>query len=463
VVWVRKYIMAAGSAAAIMVFGIPAAQAGTGGEQPPAGVVLATPPTNLPHLPASTSQTEQIREVVQCGGTMYAVGSFTSIRKGSTTYTRNNVFSFSATAPYTVTTWAPNVVGTYGTTQNGSDVVNTIAFSNGNCADAYIGGKFTSVNGTAVKNIAEVDTASGNVVTGFRSSASGTVQTIVAAGGHLLAGGNFTSVNGDTADPYMVSLNPATGQSDGFLHLNISGNYQYPGVSSNPTRVFNQQLSHGGTMDLVEGDFTSVGGQARQQAFILSLSGATATVTGWNAPEFNTNCYVTEPFYVRAGAWSPDDSVVYFGTTGFHPDGLPTGSYPRTGPCDAALAFPSSPASVSALWTNYTGCDSLYSVAADSKAAYFGGHQRWSMNPSGCDFQGPGAYPAPGIEGLDPANGALYINAGGTAGYYSRDRGLGADDMLVTSAGLWIASDNFDQAQYCGGVSTSGLCFLPYG
>jgi hypothetical protein len=35
--------------------------------------------------------------------------------------------------------------------------------------------------------------------------------------------------------------------------------------------------------------------------------------------------------------------------------------------------------------------------------------------------------------------------------------------MLVTSAGLWIASDNFDKTQYCGAVSTSGICFLPYG
>ena len=150
---VRKYIVALGSAVAVLALGIPAAQAGTGGEQPPAGVVMATPPTNLPHLPASTSQTEQIRQLVQCGGTMYAVGSFTAIRKGSTTYTRSNVFSFKATAPYTVTSWAPDVVGTYGTTQNPSDTLNTIAFVGGDCSHAYIGGHFSSVNGTAVKNM----------------------------------------------------------------------------------------------------------------------------------------------------------------------------------------------------------------------------------------------------------------------------------------------------------------------
>jgi hypothetical protein len=402
----------------------------------------------------------QVRQLVECGGKMYAVGTFTTIRRGSTTFTRNNVFSFSATAPYTVTSWAPNVVGPYGTTNSGSDVVNTIAFANGDCSHAYIGGKFTSVNGTVVNNIAEIDTTTGNVAPGFKSRASGAVQTIVATGSHLLVGGNFTSINGNTADPYMVSLSPATGLSDGFLHLHISGNYQYPGVSSNPTRVYNQQLSHGGTLDLVEGDFTSVGGQPRQQAFIVNVGGTSATVTGWNAPEFNTHCVTNYPFYVRDGAWSPNDSTVYFGTTGFHPNNQ--SSPPWTGPCDAAIAFPATATAVSALWHNYTGCDSLYSAAADAKAAYFAGHERWSMNPNGCNNMGPGAYPAQGLEGVDRGNGALFLNPAGTAGLYTRDRGLGAVDMLATSAGLWIASDNLQQSQLCGGVSTSGICFLPY-
>ena len=458
----RKYLIAVVPALALLAFSMPAAQAGTGGEPTPAGVVSATPPTTLPHFPASTPQIEEVRQIVQCGQTMYAVGSFNTIVQGNTTYTRNNIFSFSANAPYTINSWAPNVVGTYGTQKNGSGVLNTIAFANGNCADAYIGGNFTKINGTTVSDIAEIDTSTGNVVSSFASNASNKVSTIVASGNHLLVGGYFTKINGDSGDPYMVSLNPATGLSDGFLHLSISGNYQFPGVHSNPTKVYNQQLSHSGNLDLVEGDFTSVGGQARQQAFILDVSGATATVTGWNAPEFNTNCYVSEPFYVRAGAWSPDDSTVYFGTTGFHPNGLPTGSYPRSGPCDASMAFPSTPTTVKHNWETYTGCDSFYSVAADSQAVYLGGHQRWDMNPVGCDFQGTGAYPAPGALAEDPVTGALYLNAAGTAGYYSRDRGLGADDMLLTTAGLWIASDNSDGAQRCGGVATSGICFLPY-
>lgn len=63
------------------------------------------------------------------------------IGQGGTTLARDNVFSFAETPPFTVTSWNPDVNGT----------VNTIAFNNGNCADAYIGGQFTAVGGTAAR------------------------------------------------------------------------------------------------------------------------------------------------------------------------------------------------------------------------------------------------------------------------------------------------------------------------
>jgi hypothetical protein len=472
----RKYLVTVTAAAALLTFFVPAAQAATGGEQPPTGVVSSTPASNTHHLKATMNNpVQEIRQLVQCGNTMYAVGTFTTIVKGSTTYTRNNVFSFRASAPYTVTSWAPNVVGTYGTISNASNTVNTIGFVNGDCSHAYIGGKFTSVNGTAVKNIAEIDTTTGNVVTTFAHSAAGAVQTIVGVGNHLLVGGNFTGINNDSADPYMASLDPVTGRSDDFLHLNISGNYQYPGVASNATRVYNQQLSHGGTLDLVEGDFTSVGGVQREQIFMLDVSGASATVTRWTSPEFDGSssaypyqCATVEPFYIQAASWSPDDSTVYIATTGYHPflqspSSVFPPSNPWTGLCDVAAAFPAIQAPVLHTWVNYAGCDSLYSTAADASGAYFAGHERWSMNTYGCDGTNTTGYNAPGLEGLDPANGNLYVTPDGSAGYYSRDRGLGADDMLATSAGLWIASDNQSATQMCGGVQNlSGICFLPY-
>jgi hypothetical protein len=436
--WRTGSVVGAAALAASLIYAGPASAA--------TGPVSATPASGTPQL-ADTGTTQQVRQLAQCGGTMYAVGTFNTITWNGTTYTRNNVFSFSATKPYTVTSWNPNADG----------IVNSVTFSP-DCSTAYLGGKFGNVGGGTAKNIAAVSTSTGALITSFAHSAGSQVNTLQYYNGHILTGGYYTSINNSTANPYMTSLNPTTGKDDGFIHLSISGNYQFPGVGSNPTRVYNQQLSNSGTLDLVEGDFTSVGGQARQQMFMLDLSGSTATVTGWTSPELNTNCNWNEAFYAQAGAWSPDDSTIYVGTTGYKPNGTSAGGTPRTGPCDAAIAYPSTPhTSVTHKWINYTGCDSLYSAAADASTAYFGGHERWASNPLGCDFQGPGAIVAPGMEGLSPTTGALTFNP-------TRGRGKGADDMLITSAGLWIASDNLNNTNQCGGKSGhAGICLLPYG
>jgi len=436
------------------------------------GPVSSTPAIGTPTL-APTGTTEQIRQLVDCGGTMFAVGTFSAIDWNGTTYARTNVFSFADTSPFTITTWAPNVNGE----------VNSIAFNNGNCADAYIGGQFTSVNGTTVANIAEIDTTAGNVVTGFGSHAGGGhVDTILwvpgGPNGHLLVGGTFTSINGNKgANAYYASLDPLTGKDDGFLHLSVSGHIVFPKVKTNSTEVYNQQLSNppGNTLLLVEGDFTSVGGQNRRQIFMLNVGGTSATLTGWSSPEFDGsnptaypyfNCAASHPFYIHAAAWSPDNSEVYIADTGFHPYNWNGTTFPIPGLCDDAAAFPATQTEVTHDWINHDGCDSLYSAAADSFAVYVAGHNRWFDNPDACNAKGPGAIPAPGLAGLNPAgptDANLITNTAGTAGLYSRSRGHGADDMLLTSAGLWIASDNFGGGIQCGGVSGySGICFLQY-
>jgi hypothetical protein len=462
---VPALLLASAASAALVVLSLAPAGAVT----TPPGPVSETP-ADTPQLYGSDSPPQQVRQLVQCGNTMYAVGTFNEIKHNSTTYTRSNVFSFGATAPYTVTSWAPAVNGT----------VNSIAFNGTNCADAYIGGKFTSVNGTKVTNIAEIDTTVGNVVTTFGHTANGEVDTLLGVDGHILAGGAYTTINGGTTDPYMTSLSPTTGKDDGFVELNISGHYQYAcsgagcsggETSPNTTKVYNQALSNGGTLDLVMGDFTSVGGVPRQQIFMLNLATTPASVTGWTSPEWDGSqgmqepggttgypyeCAGVEAFYIRAAAWSPDDSTVYIATTGYHPNGWPIGATPRTGLCDAAAAFPATQAVVYHLWVNYTGCDSYYSAAADANDVYVAGHERWANNPDDCDSAGPGAVFVQGFAGLSPTTGQLSFNP-------TRARGFGADDMLLTPAGLWIASDNQNGAARCAGqAGHAGICFLPY-
>jgi hypothetical protein len=428
------------------------------------GAVDVAPAAGTPQLIHNTGRgdLQTIRQMVQCGDTMFAVGTFSDITQGGVDYSRSNVFSFDADAPYTITSWAPQVNGT----------INSIAFNGTDCDNAYIGGNFTSVNGTTAKNIAEIDTTVGNVVPTFGTSTSGgQVETLLGVDGHILVGGYFTWINGSHKAPYMASVSPVTGREDGFLRLNITGHYDYcyGGCTEGETSsVQNQQLSHSGDYDLVEGDFTSVGGMQREQIFMLDLATSPATVTAWTSPQWdgsNPNypfeCMPIEAWYIRSAAWSPDDSTVYIATTGYHPVDGPTGQTPRTGLCDAAAAFPASDGPVTDEWIEYAGCDSYYSVAADDGAVYVAGHPRYAENSDGCDGPGPGAIKDYGLQGLNPSTGNVQLKATGEP-VYTMSR-ANAGQMLITSAGLWISSSNRFGAQYCGGkAGHSGVCLLPY-
>ncbi len=434
----------------------------------PDGPVSVVAATWTPSIATSGTDgtIETVRQLVPCGSLMYAVGSFTQITQGGQLYTRNNVFSFNATTG-AMTSWAPDITpGNVGKT--GSGAVNSIALS-ADCSTAYLGGVFIGVNGTKVSNIAAVNTTSGALLPTFGHTAAGQVATLVRVGSHLLAGGYFSGINGSTK-PYMVSLDLTTGKDDGYLDLGISGNYNYKDaagrtVGANPTRVWNTTLSPDGSKLLVMGDFMTVAGQHRQQLFMLDLGASSATLDPWYSPEFNGYCDVSEPFYIQDASWSPDMSKVYTVSTGYKPasgTGWRT-SDPRAGLCDAAAAFPTTPSSnVTHLWVNYTGCDSLFSTAADATTVYIGGHERFANNPNGCDAAGPGAVSAPGAAGLSATTGLLNDNM-------TRARGNGADDELVTSAGLWIGSDNAEDSSNCGqtvngtpGLNHAGICFLPY-
>lgn len=404
--------------------------------------VRTTPARFTPWLLKSTPN-QRVRELVQCGRTMYAVGTISAVQQGTTTYAPRNAFSFSATTGV-VTAWAPQVNGT----------VNSVALSP-DCSTAYLGGSFSTVDGVPAANIAAVDTATGALKPTFAHSAGSNVETLQYVNGQVVAGGGFGTING-ASRTRIASLDPRTGAVTSYINLKVSGNYP-----NSTSKVYNTQLNHAGTKMLVEGTFTSFGGSARQQIVMLDLGHTSASVDPWTSVEFNQACVSNESFYLRAANWSPDDATVYIATTGYKPASGPGSNTadPRAGLCDAAAAFPSTAAPVVHTWINYTGCDSYYGVVADADNVYVTGHERWANNPNGCDKAGPGAVDRPGIGSIAPTTGQA------TTWNPTRSRGYGGDDLLLTSAGLWIASDNFGDgsAQACGGVGNKGgICFLPY-
>jgi hypothetical protein len=390
--------------------------------------ISPVPAPGTPSLPQHGGfQTAVIRQLSECDGTMYAAGQFATIFSHGKAYPRHGAFSFSARSPYPMTAWNPDIHGK----------VNTIAVA-GDCSHAWLGGTM---------GLIEVSTGTGRIVAGFRSSVRGEVDSVIEWHGHLLVGGAFPG--------YYESLNSATGKNDGFLSGVGIGGSEPPGGYQ--TRVYNQQLSPNGKRVLAEGDFTTVAGQHRQQIFMVNLDGRRARLTPWYSSEFNGECIRHESFYIRSAAWSPDGSRVYIAATGEHPldsDGLP----PQTGLCDVVAAFPSTWKPVHHIWRNFTGCDSLYSVAATDSTVFAGGHQRWIDNRYGCNGPGPGAIPDPGLEGLT-TSGAPELS-GGRARYTMSK--ANADDMLVTGAGLWIASTNRWGSDTCGpDAGHIGICLLP--
>jgi hypothetical protein len=421
--------------AAVVLGGASPASAAT-------GTVGQVPFRNTPWL-LHTTPAQNVRRLVPCGSLMYAVGTISAIGQGSNTYSRGNAFSFSQTTG-AVTSWNPQVNGT----------VDDIAFSP-DCSTAYLGGTFSSVHGTAAANIAAVDTSTGAVRTGFLHSASAGVYTVDYTHGQVLVGGSFGKING-VARTELASLDPTTGAVTSWANLAISGTYPRTGK-----RIDNSQVSHAGDKLLIEGVFTTIQGQSRQQMAILDLGPTAVTLDGWNSPDLLQPCIDAESYYTRAGAWSPDDQTVYGVSTGYKPL---TGSgantrLPRSGMCDAAFAFSTVSTPQHFKWINYTGCDSYYGVVADENNVYVTGHERWANNPNGCDFAGPGALARPGLADLSPATGVA------NDWNPTRALGHGGDDMLLTDAGLWVASDNFKKggAQMCGHQTNhGGICFLPY-
>ncbi len=400
--------------------------------------VQSTPVSWTPQMVAPAGS-GYMRQLTPCGGTMFAVGTFSQIKSpanGNATYTRNNAFAFSGTTGK-MTAFAPNTNG----------VVNTIALNPADCSTAWIGGSFSSVGGQAASNIAAVDSTTGALKATFSHSANNEVNGLLYTHGQLLSAGYFSSING-ASRAKLASLNPVTGAPTSYLTLGLSGNY--PG-NPNATRGYNFTLSHSGNQALVMGDFTSVGGTHREQVFELDLGASTATLDGWTSSDFYIHCGDSLPFYVQDATYSPNDANIYVATTGYKSPQDPL----HTGVCDAAAAYPNIAATVSRTWVNYAGCDSLLSVVADTSAVYIGGHQRYANNENGCDGAGVGAVSRPGIGGLDVSTGrALSWNP-------TRSRGAGADDLVLAFNGLWIASDDHSGATSCGGAYHPGICFLP--
>jgi PKD repeat protein len=397
------------------------------------GVTQATLPAAVPTATTPQVLDNAVQELNQAGtgsaARILAAGNFTQVQdasaNGGTTFNQPYVFAFNPTSGAVDRNFRPTLNGVVDAVLSGPN--NTV----------YLGGSFTTVNGTAVSRLAQINLSNGQL-TSFRPPAiNGAVNDILIAngpgGGRLLVAGVFTNVGG-VAHGGLASLNPTSGALDPYIGIDVAGHFNWDGTTNTAqgsVGVENFDLSPNGSRLAVIGNFRTADGLGRLQAFTATLTTAGATVDpDWATDTFSPGCY-TFAFdsYVRDVQWAPDGSYFAIAVAG--------GSNPGTH-CDTVTRWESGTrgANVQPTWTAYSGGDSSWSVAVSSTAVYAGGHSRWFNNPNGNDSAGAGAVPRPGMAAFDPRTGMpLKWNPG------RNPRGVGAQAMLVTSQGLYVGSD----------------------
>ena len=292
------------------------------------------------------------------------------------------------------------------------------------------------------------------LVTSFKVPANGVIRTMTLVGTHLLLGGEFTNVGG-AARNGLASVNATTGAVDSYLTVPLTGHHNFgkiPNAAEGGVGAFDIAVSPDKTRAIVDGNFITAGGLARDQIASLKLSSTSATLDPtWATAAYTHPCqFQAYDSYVKHISWAPDGSYFVVAATG----GYKSGSFED---CDSASRFDASSTgtNVQPAWIDWTGTDSLYSVAVTPAAVYVGGHNRWLNNPYGQDSPHAGAVPRPGLGALEPDNGVpMAWNPG------RNPRGHGAEVVLATATGIWVGSDT----DYIGNFQyqRDELAFFPF-
>jgi hypothetical protein len=391
-------------------------------------MVLENPADWTPHAVNGT-----VYKLATIGNRAYYGGSFTQVRNSdsATIIYRSYLIAVDLTTRHIDTGFNPVLNGTVRALLPAPDG-----------QSIYVGGDFTTVNGTTTQRLARLNAATGVKWAGFAPpSLSSAVDDMKLLGQRLIIGGRFQTVGG-VSRKGLTALNATTGAADGLLNnVPLSVPRVTATGSTAPVKVTGMDITPDGGKLVIIGNFNQVAGQNRQQIAVIDLTTNPATLSGWYTSRYEVTCSNNYPTYMRGIDIAADGSWFAVVTTG----AMRTGAL-----CDAAVRFEFGTATSGKqpTWVNYTGGDTLLSVAVTGNAVYVGGHQRWLDNPFGKDSAGAGAVSREGIGAIHPVTGkALAWNPGKT-------RGVGTEDLLPTTTGLWIGSDqNTVNGEYHGKVA----------
>lgn len=365
-----------------------------------------------------------VYDIAQVGNTVIVGGSFSTIAPsgGSPTLSRANVFAFNATTGAINTNFAPSVNGAVRAVEPGPTP-----------STVYIGGNFQGVNGVTGR-VFLLDVNNGTVISSFTApTMNGVVQDLERLSDRLVVGGYFSHVGG-VEHRGLVSLDANTGARQSFIGVQLTQNHNYtgqPGQAQAGVGARSLAITPDGTQMAVVGNFRNANGLERRQMVLIDLAGTEAQVReDWRTTRYAPSCFSWAfDTYMRDVDVSPDGSYFTVATTGGPNPGTLCDTLTRWDVADSGQA-------VEPTWIDDTGGDTLLSVASSGAAIYTGGHQRWHNNHGGQDSPAPGSVGRAGLAAVDGNNGIpLAWNPGRSP------RGVGAEAMYVTEAGLWLGSD----------------------
>jgi hypothetical protein len=390
-------------------------------------VVSPDPVAWTPRVISPSGDYRAVYKVQRVGDTMFAGGNFRQVQPAdrSVTYDRKNLFSFSATT---------GAIDPLSVSMDGN--VWAIAQWGGSL---YVGGTFSVFNGVSRRGLVKIDPTTGVVDRRFDAHLTGAVREAQVVRHRLVIGGEFHR--------RLRAVNLHTGASTRYLRLRVVGDLDGRGGAA--PRVYRFAVNPQHTRLVAVGNFTTVNGRSRPRAFMLDLGKRRGTLDPWYYAPLRRSCSEPRhPDYIRDVDFSPDGRWFAMDGTGFVPR---PGDLGRT-VCDAAARFETGVARPkNPTWINYTGGDTLQSIAITDAAVYVQGHNRWLDNPLGRDSCGTGCVSRRGIGAIDPTTGrALAWNP-------TKDLGVGGKDLLLTAAGLWVASDT----TAIGGETHERLALLP--
>src|SRR3954454_6163947 len=404
------------------------------------GVAHSTTVSDVPSARTPQILDGKVTDLAEVGNRIVVTGTFTQVQNvtanGGNILNRASVFAFDPTTGAVDTAFAPAVTGTVNAAVTGSN------------GTVYLGGAFSSVNGTTIRNVAQVALATG-ALTSFRPPATNAaVSDLTVSGQRLFVAGAFTTVGG-VAHGGLATLNATTGALDPYMGVDVAVNHNWTTGSTGAKGaggVANIDIAPDGQRLVAFGNFKQADGLVRDQAAVVLLQAGGAVVDpNWRTQRYEPACLAKSyDFYVRDVEFSPDGSYFVIVATGAHFAGTL---------CDTAARWEvvDTGNNVQPRWVSDTGGDTLHSVAVTGAAVYVGGHQRWLNNPLAGDKAGAGWVSRPGVRGMDPTTGkALPWTP-------TKTRGVGNKFIYPTSTGTWFGSDGRRFA----GLVRDSIAFTP--